>query len=436
MSSIQYKSDQKTVQEILNFYEKDHLNLDPGFQRSSVWGERDRDKLIDSILRNYPLPSIFLYRRHEDGNLVYDVIDGKQRIETILMFIGAMRGNRFWTKSRLPDDERPDWIDWNIIRRKKLQYLITGYNLQIIEVTGEPADIIDLFVRINSTGKALTGAEKRHARYYHSAFLKRAGQLAHRFEPYFRTNKILSPSQISRMKHVELMCELIVAAHNEGVTNKKTALDKIMNSDSIRGRELDKAAQNTVTTLGRLKQMFPKLSQTRFKQISDFYTLAVLMQKFEREGLILLDRKRNRLAWDLLAAFSTGVDKVRLRQKRAEGTEPGQELYREYLLTVLEATDEINQRRKREQILRGLLEPLFQKKDSARFFSQEQRRILWNTTASPKCVDCHKTLTWDDFTIDHIDPWSKGGKTDLENAAIMCREHNSGKGNRRRSARR
>src|SRR5450830_47808 len=55
------------------------------FQRQSAWKERDRAKLIESILRNYPLPAIFLYRREEDGKLVYDVIDGKQRLESILM---------------------------------------------------------------------------------------------------------------------------------------------------------------------------------------------------------------------------------------------------------------------------------------------------------------------------------------------------------------
>lgn len=45
-------------------------------------------------------------------------------------------------------------------------------------------------------------------------------------------------------------------------------------------------------------------------------------------------------------------------------------------------------------------------------------------------MTCSKKLTWHDFTIDHIKPWSKGGKTALENAALMCQEHNSGKGNK------
>jgi 5-methylcytosine-specific restriction endonuclease McrA len=430
MGTIHYDSDQQTVQGIINLYQNGQLNLEPGFQRSSVWSERDRQKLIDSILRNYPLPSIFLYRNRQDGDLVYDVIDGKQRIESILMFTGEMWGERFWVKSSLTPEEPSDWIDWSFIRRRKSQHLITAYKLQVIEVEGELGDIIDLFVRINSTGKALTGAEKRHARYFNSDFLKKADKLANRYLDYFLKAEILTPSQISRMKHVELICELLVSANRQDVINKKAALDHAMKANSISGRDLEKAAQATVTALNRLSHAFPRLYQTRFKQLSDFYTLAVLFQKFEREGRILTDHRRNRLAWDLLVAFSNRIDQARLLMKKGKALMSGHETEREYVLTILEGTDAAANRRAREEIVRQLLESLFESKASARLFSAEQRRILWNSTAVRKCRTCPKTLTWEDFTIHHIHPYSKGGRTELDNAAIMCRRCNSAKGNR------
>ncbi|MGI9069017.1 MAG: HNH endonuclease signature motif containing protein [Pyrinomonadaceae bacterium] len=71
-------------------------------------------------------------------------------------------------------------------------------------------------------------------------------------------------------------------------------------------------------------------------------------------------------------------------------------------------------------------------KDSARIFSQEQRRILWNTTGIPRCSVCHKLLSWHDFTIDHKTAHSIGGATRLDNAELMCRKDNSGKGNKLR----
>lgn len=62
---------------------------------------------------------------------------------------------------------------------------------------------------------------------------------------------------------------------------------------------------------------------------------------------------------------------MRERQKKALGPTPGQESYRDYLLTVLQATDELNQRRNRERIMRELLENLFKKKEPERLFSPE-----------------------------------------------------------------
>ena len=46
---------------------------------------RPYTELIQSILDRYPIPSIFLYRREENGRPVYDVLDGKQRLETVFL---------------------------------------------------------------------------------------------------------------------------------------------------------------------------------------------------------------------------------------------------------------------------------------------------------------------------------------------------------------
>jgi Protein of unknown function DUF262 len=282
-STTTYKPTTRNVVDLTNLYDRNQLNLYPGFQRQSVWNERDRAKLIDSIIRNYPLPAIFLYRRQEDGELIFDVIDGKQRLESIFMFTGVMRG-RFDTRTELPDSDTREWINWNNLRRRGLQHLITGYELPVIEVDGDIGEIIEVFVRINSTGKALTRQETRHAKYYNSAFLKEASRLANRYEKYLRNNKIMSASQISRMKHVELMCELILSLERGDVLNKKKALDQVMATKSLDGRHLQTASRRVTTTLNRIRKMFPQLKATRLRQLTDFYSLTVLIGKFEHDG--------------------------------------------------------------------------------------------------------------------------------------------------------
>jgi hypothetical protein len=431
-AAIAHKATTKSILDLCNLYLGGNLNLKPGFQRQSVWKERDRAKLIDSLLRNYPLPAIFFYRRIENGKLVFDVIDGKQRLESIFMFMGLMRG-RYFTRSQLPGSETIEWIDWSSLQKRGLQNSINGYEIPVIEVDGEFGDIVDVFVRINSTGKPLTSQEKRSAKYYNTQFLRNASRLAKRYEKYFTLSGILSPAQISRMKHVELISELMLSLVQKDVLNKKTALDQVMASTSFDGRQLSKALRLTTSTLNRVKRMFPKIKGTRLSKLTDFYSLAVLIGKFEQEGMILSDSKRNKTAWELLKAFGTSVDQVRELQRRAQGAKPEQEIYREYLLTVSQMTDDVSQRRKREQILRGILQSVFEKKDAQRGFSAEQRRIIWNTSVQPICAHpgCRKTLSWDDFTIDHTLAHSKGGKSQLENARLMCRPHNSSKGNRK-----
>lgn len=431
LPNLTHQQNPKTIQDLVNLFEKDHLNLEPGFQRKSVWKEKDRAKLMDSIVRNYPLPAIFLYRNQRDGDVVYDVIDGKQRIESFLMFMGLKQG-RFETKTQLPGEDEVKLVNWKQLCKWKQQHIITGYRLPVIEVDGEFGDIVEVFVRINSTGKALTGQEKRHAKYYKSAFLKEAAKVAHKFENYFLAMGVMGTSQLSRMKHVELICELMLSIQKGDPINKKSALNNIMADTGVDMRQVARGSRLTIAALNRVRRMFPKLYSTRFVKVTDFYTLTTLVAKFEQEGLILTDRRRNRLASDILTVFSNKVDELREKLKKAQNVGTEQDLYRQYLLTVMQATDEVNQRRLRESILRSLLESLFSKKDAQRGFSEAQCRILWNTSAdrrcqNPKCKN-KKRLAWDDFTIDHIDPYSKGGRSRLENAALMCRPCNSSKG--------
>src|SRR5947207_411872 len=93
-SKLRPEFGERSIDQILLGFKNGQFNLSPGFQRNSVWTSADRKRLIQSILAGYPLPSIFLYQRDHNGKLIYDVIDGKQRLETILMFMGQGRFKR------------------------------------------------------------------------------------------------------------------------------------------------------------------------------------------------------------------------------------------------------------------------------------------------------------------------------------------------------
>src|ERR1700733_5057413 len=111
----------KTILELCSLQTSGHLNLTPGFQRKSVWKPSDRRKLIQSIFERMPVPSIFLHKRIENGQLIYDVLDGKQRLETIFMFsrIRPFMRSGFEAKLHLPADTKAEWYDWQ--RLEKLE---------------------------------------------------------------------------------------------------------------------------------------------------------------------------------------------------------------------------------------------------------------------------------------------------------------------------
>lgn len=426
----------KTVADLAHLYEKGMLELSPAFQRKSVWLLKDRRKLIDTVARNYPLPAIFLYREEDCGRLRYSVIDGKQRLETLLGFLGYLRGGRFDAQIEVPGMEglqkvSAQTLKSNKAHRERLSPHFIGYRIPVIEVAGPLSDIIEVFVRINSTGKPLTPQERRKANYSGSGLLVEATRLANKLEPHWLQVGVMSAQQVARMKHVEFAAELLVTMEAGDVINKKAAVDKVMATSSVTPAQIRRASPKVVAAVNNVKRMFPELHTTRFKQLTDYYSLVVLVAKLAQEGAILTDKKRNQLAWDLLKAFSIEVDKIRELQRKLLATKPDTEVYRDYLLTVSQMTDDVSQRRRREQILRGLIGSIFAKKDDQRGFTPEQRRILWNTSAVKKCTACGDKLDWTNFTIDHVDPHSKGGRSSLDNAALMCRGCNSAKGNRR-----
>jgi 5-methylcytosine-specific restriction endonuclease McrA len=438
--TLSYVFGSRTVDDLLNMQEKDRLNLEPGFQRKSVWNKRDRQHLIESILDNYPVPSIFLYKREENGLPVYDVLDGKQRLETIFMFTRAAGYRRRHFDERLresvvsyrfEDDEQPYLYRWADLQWWALGGRLLNYSIQTVEVSGDLADIIDLFVRINSTGKALTSSEKRNARFFKGPFLKEANRLARRYRSYLINQRIVSESQIDRMKDVELVSELLISIAAGGPVHSKKAVDKAVGAEAIHGKTLQKTCRDFRRVMDTIRKMFPQLRSTRFRNTSEFYSLALVVHELIQQGMVLNDKRRNREAMAILQSFSDGVDEVRELQRRAKAAGSDRQLYTSYLLSVQRGTDAIGQRNRRADILRGLLAGLFERKDAQRIFSPEQRRLLWSSDSAKNCSLCGSELTWGNFHVDHWKPHSRGGKTSLRNAKLLCISCNLSKKDRR-----
>ena len=84
------KSNFQTLAWLFDIYRRGLLDLDPPYQRRSVWNQPFRDFFVDSVLNNYPCPAIFLYEQiTPEGVASYKVVDGKQRLITLFEFVAG-----------------------------------------------------------------------------------------------------------------------------------------------------------------------------------------------------------------------------------------------------------------------------------------------------------------------------------------------------------
>jgi uncharacterized protein with ParB-like and HNH nuclease domain len=116
------KSDpeEMSVGEMLELKSQQMLVVNPEYQRGEVWSQAQKKRLVDSVLRGYPLPLIYLHHiRQEAGKLVserYEVIDGQQRINALFEFReGAFKlfdPNLDGAEARFPDFIKRQPCEW------------------------------------------------------------------------------------------------------------------------------------------------------------------------------------------------------------------------------------------------------------------------------------------------------------------------------------
>lgn len=140
------------------------LNLSPYYQRRHRWDDRKRSRLIESILMNIPIPPLFLYE--EDYNS-YEVMDGRQRLDTIISFLNddfSLDDMEFWPEiNGFSFSELPQLIQSGLLRRTLSAVVLLTETSRFVS---EESDIrLVLFRRLNTGGAILNPQELRNALY-------------------------------------------------------------------------------------------------------------------------------------------------------------------------------------------------------------------------------------------------------------------------------
>lgn len=243
------------------------LDLDPPYQRRSVWNWEYRQFFIDSVIRNYPTQSIFLdVTIDPDAPTRYRVLDGKQRLTSLILFTK----DEFATPESLADLGLEDSYYSDLpreIRARILRYIFTVES--VANVTS--AELNQAFDRLNRNVSRLNKQELRHAQYG-GTFITKMERLAD--DPFWEEVGLVTPARRRRMLDVEYVSELYVLAA-VGIQDGKDYLDQIYSDfdEEIRDeRKADSRFRRTRTFIEAVSDRLP-LGPTRFSNVADFYSL-------------------------------------------------------------------------------------------------------------------------------------------------------------------
>lgn len=164
---MEFDNREMKVDQIIGYINSGKINLVPWFQRGSVWAKTLRQKLLENIVRGRPIPAIFLYKDEAGSMFAYNILDGKQRLESLMLFVGNKHphirinelNDYFFNKDVRADRNFKINLDGKTIGFSQLgEELIRNfmeYAIPTIEISLEDssmAEIVELFVDINSYG--------------------------------------------------------------------------------------------------------------------------------------------------------------------------------------------------------------------------------------------------------------------------------------------
>jgi len=188
----------------LTVHKNGQLDLEPPYQRRSAWTLKDRKYFLDTLFRNYPCPAIFLHKEmnKETGKMTYHVVDGKQRLETILLFFQNNIAIDPGYGDTLLDGKR--WKEIEIDPALKRRFL--NYELTVEYINATDAHYInEVFERLNRTSRKLERQELRHAKY-DGWFITVVEKEAEKEE--WEHLGIVTKARMRRMKDVQCISEL------------------------------------------------------------------------------------------------------------------------------------------------------------------------------------------------------------------------------------
>lgn len=211
--NIKTDSYEMSIGELISLYRDGDLKLNPAYQRLFRWDQDHKVRFIESILIGIPIPQIFVAQK-EDGK--WDVVDGVQRISTLLQFVGELPGYDPLVldgTKYLPSLQGMDWKTMPDDAKRILKRTRIGVNIILTENSIESQ--YELFQRLNTGGVSLESQEIRNCLIImlESSYYEKINAL--KDYPAFKDCLTLTDDKFKVEYHMELIVRYLVAKRNK-----------------------------------------------------------------------------------------------------------------------------------------------------------------------------------------------------------------------------
>lgn len=334
----------EAINQRIAWFQREHeagtLNLSPDFQRNPVWTDEQASYLVDTVLSDLPFPEIYLRSRTDaKGNLKHEVVDGQQRIRSLLSFAAddlTLEGPE--VTSTLVGKSFDDLS-------KKQKERFWDYSVVVRDLgNASNTEIRDLFRRLNKHSVVLNAQELRHARFK-GAFIQLMEELSD--DPWWSDVRLVTPKQVRRMEDIEFVSELFVGMM-AGPQNKKETIDEYYEAYERDFSDKAKHAKRFRDTRALLCDTLTDKELIDWSGKSDFYPLFLSFSKFAEEHWTA-EQKKNVAAE--LEKLRVAVDEA----KKKDANEIRNRTVRTYVQAVTRAASDIDRRKARIEIINSLI---------------------------------------------------------------------------------
>jgi len=323
----------KLIRSLLNALRDGDLVPNPDFQRNLVWSNKDKIAFIDTVLKGFPFPEIYIAVGEVDLKTAHGIemlVDGQQRITTLHQYFSASKSLELAPPVCAYIDLSPDQ------QRNFLNYEVAVRNLGIVSSD----EIKQVFLRINATSYSVNAMETHNARY-RGPLKQCADEISE--DDFFEAHKMFSAREIRRMDDVVYSLTIIICILSN-YFNRKDELEVYLErfNDEFPDSVDIKFRFNIVKKFIELCQFHPR---SRAWKKTDFLVLFIELDRLINKENILLDTTR------VSIAINSFYERINQELENSSGDDDLQT----YFKTTVQATNDRTSRVNRGRVIRKVI---------------------------------------------------------------------------------